>query len=72
MQKPLPLSVAVITLNEEHNIARCLESVRPLAAEIVVIDSGSTDRTGEIVREFGTHFEPVSYTHLTLPTKRIV
>jgi glycosyltransferase involved in cell wall biosynthesis len=57
MQKPLPLSVAVITLNEEHNLARCLESVRPLAAEMVVIDSGSTDRTGEIAREFGTHFE---------------
>jgi hypothetical protein len=57
MQEPLPLSVAIITLNEECNLARCLESVRELATEIVVVDSGSTDRTGEIARQFGVQFE---------------
>lgn len=41
------ISVVVITLDEEANIARCLESVR-WADEIVVVDSGSTDRTVEI------------------------
>jgi glycosyltransferase involved in cell wall biosynthesis len=56
-QHPLPISVAVITLNEEQNLARCLESVRGLAAEIAVLDSGSVDRTGQIARDFGAIFE---------------
>jgi glycosyltransferase involved in cell wall biosynthesis len=53
----LTLSVAVITLNEEKNLSRCLESVRELASEIVVIDSGSTDRTREVAESFGARFE---------------
>ena len=44
------LSVAIITLNEEANIRRTLESVKG-ADEIVVVDSGSSDRTVEICRE---------------------
>jgi glycosyltransferase involved in cell wall biosynthesis len=46
------LSVAIITKNEEANIRRTLESVK-WADEIVVVDSGSTDRTCEIAREYG-------------------
>lgn len=46
------LSVAIITLNEEENLARTLASVR-WADEIVVVDSGSTDRTVEIARDCG-------------------
>lgn len=45
------ISVALITMNEEANIERCLNSVK-WADEIIVIDSGSTDRTVEIAREF--------------------
>ena len=45
------LSVAIITLNEEANLPRTLASVR-FAEEIVVLDSGSTDRTLEIARSF--------------------
>jgi glycosyltransferase involved in cell wall biosynthesis len=45
-------SVAIITLNEEDNLARTLESVR-FADEIIVVDSCSTDRTVEIARSFG-------------------
>ena len=45
------LSVTIITRNEEANIRRTLESVR-WADEIVVLDSGSTDRTVSICREF--------------------
>jgi glycosyltransferase involved in cell wall biosynthesis len=52
----LPLSVAIITLNEEADLPRCLASVQPLAAEIVVVDSGSRDRTAEIARQFGALF----------------
>src|SRR6266446_2968992 len=49
---PVTLSVAIITKNEEANIRRTLESVR-WADEIIVVDSGSTDRTCEIAREIG-------------------
>jgi len=57
MIQPLPLSVAIITLNEEQNLPRCLGSVRDLAREIIVVDSGSTDRTEAIAREHGAQFE---------------
>ena len=53
----LPLSVAIITLNEEEDLPRCLESVRELSSEIVVIDSGSTDATADVARRFGAKFE---------------
>jgi glycosyltransferase involved in cell wall biosynthesis len=46
------LSVAIITLNEEHNLARTLASVK-FADEIVVVDTDSTDRTVEIAKSFG-------------------
>lgn len=45
------LSVTIIAKNEEHNIRRCLASVQ-WADEIIVLDSGSNDRTVEIAREF--------------------
>jgi glycosyltransferase involved in cell wall biosynthesis len=48
----MTLSVAMITMNEEANLPRTLESVR-FADEIVVVDSHSTDRTVEIARGFG-------------------
>lgn len=47
----ISFTVTVITFNEERNIRACLESVE-WAPHIVVIDSGSTDRTVEIAREF--------------------
>jgi glycosyltransferase involved in cell wall biosynthesis len=51
------LSVVIITYNEEVNIGRTLASVQPLVAdgkgEIIVIDSGSTDRTAEVTKSFG-------------------
>jgi len=51
------LSIVIITHNEEDNIGRTLASVRPLIAdgkgEIIVVDSGSTDRTVEIAKSFG-------------------
>ena len=63
------LSVCIITKNEEHNLARCLKSFQNTGFELIVADTGSTDQTKKIAAEYT---ETVSYTHLTLPTKRIV
>jgi glycosyltransferase involved in cell wall biosynthesis len=50
----LALSVVIITLNEESHIARAIESVK-WAREVIVYDSGSTDRTCEIAQKMGAH-----------------
>jgi len=50
------VSFCIITLNEEKNLARALESARGVADEIVVVDCGSTDRTHEIAREHKAKF----------------
>lgn len=48
-----PLSLVVLTRNEARNLPACLASVRDIAAEIFVVDSGSTDATRDIATEFG-------------------
>src|SRR5258708_26355613 len=50
------LSACLITFNEEHNLARALASLVGIADEIVVVDSGSTDRTAEIASAPGVSF----------------
>lgn len=52
-----PLSIVVMTYNEEENIGRCLESVLGLGDEILVLDSYSTDATVDIARHFGARIE---------------
>lgn len=47
------LAVVLITLNEGRDLARCLKSVKELASEIIVVDSGSTDETIQIAKRFG-------------------
>lgn len=53
----MTLSVVIITHNEEANLGRTLESVKPLVSEgkgeIIIVDSCSTDRTVEIARSYG-------------------
>jgi glycosyltransferase involved in cell wall biosynthesis len=49
----MPLSVCIITLNEEANIVRTLESVKAIADEIILVDSGSTDATVDLARARG-------------------
>ncbi|MBM3435063.1 MAG: glycosyltransferase family 2 protein [Bacteroidetes bacterium] len=50
------LSVVIITLNEEKNLGRCLDSVKEIADEIIVVDSFSTDKTESIAAERGAVF----------------
>jgi glycosyltransferase involved in cell wall biosynthesis len=50
------ISAVIITLNEERNIGRCLDSLQGIADEIVVVDSYSTDKTEEICRSVGARF----------------
>ena len=46
------ISLCMIVKNEEKVLGRCLESARGLADEIVIVDTGSTDRTVEIARQY--------------------
>jgi len=48
----IKLSVVIITFNEERNLARCLESVKNIAAEILIVDSASTDNTAAIALSY--------------------
>lgn len=50
------LSAVIITGNEERNIVRCLESLKGVADEIVVVDAFSTDNTPSICRQYGVTF----------------
>lgn len=52
---PLPISVCMIVKNETAHLERCLQSVQALASEIIVVDTGSTDDTRDIARQFGAH-----------------
>lgn len=52
----MKLSVHIITLNEEDRLERTLQAAAQVADEIVVVDSGSTDRTGEIAQKYGAKF----------------
>ena len=52
-RRTVRVSLTMIVKNEEANLPRCLESVRGLFDEIIVLDTGSTDRTVEIATSFG-------------------
>jgi glycosyltransferase involved in cell wall biosynthesis len=47
------LSLTMIVKNEEKHLARCLQSVKPMVDEMIVVDTGSTDRTKQIAKEWG-------------------
>lgn len=51
-QRGVKVSATIITMNEEDHIEDCLKSARLVADEIIVLDSGSEDRTVEIARQF--------------------
>lgn len=51
-----PISLCMIVRNEEQTLRACLESVRPYVDEICILDTGSTDSTPSIAREFADVF----------------
>jgi glycosyltransferase involved in cell wall biosynthesis len=56
------LSLCMIVKNEECNLPRCLDSVRDLAGELIVVDTGSTDRTPSIAASYGAKVVPFDFT----------
>lgn len=56
----LPITVMIAAKNEEVNLRKCLQALKP-AEKVILLDSHSTDRTDEIVREFGG--EVVQFTY---------
>ena len=56
------ITLTIITLNEESNLPRALDSVTDIADEIVVVDSGSADRTRELARERGARVYEQAFT----------
>lgn len=52
-----PISACLIVRNEEANIERCLQSIRPFVQEIICVDTGSTDLTPEIAKKYADKFE---------------
>jgi glycosyltransferase involved in cell wall biosynthesis/Flp pilus assembly protein TadD len=55
------VSLCMIVRNEEHNLPRCLDSVRDLVAEAIVVDTGSTDRTPALAAERGARVVPFAW-----------
>jgi glycosyltransferase involved in cell wall biosynthesis len=58
-----PISAVVITYNEESDLPEAIKSLQGVADEIVVVDSGSTDRTCQIARELGARVIPRVFTN---------
>ena len=56
-----PVSVVIITRNEENNIVDCIRSARLISSDIIVVDSGSRDRTVELAGEEGARVFQISW-----------
>ena len=57
----MKVSAVIITLNEERNIGRCLNSLKGIVDEMIVVDSGSIDSTVEIASSFNALIIPTSW-----------
>jgi len=66
----MKLSVVLATRNEEKNIGACLQSVKDIADEMVVVDESSTDRTREIAKKYGAKVYKVKHEPIFHKTKQ--
>jgi len=66
----LDLSLCMIVKNEEHVLARCLDSVACLAPEIVIVDTGSSDRTLAIAARYGARTGSFDFTRVDFAAAR--
>ena len=55
------ISVCIMTYNEERCLKRCIESIWDIADEIIIIDTGSTDNTNNILKEFNDKIKLEEY-----------
>jgi GT2 family glycosyltransferase/MoaA/NifB/PqqE/SkfB family radical SAM enzyme/cytochrome c-type biogenesis protein CcmH/NrfG len=53
IKKEKTVSLCMIVKNEENDLAKCLKSIKPIVDEMIVVDTGSADRTKELARIFG-------------------
>ena len=67
---PDAFSLCMIVKNEERNLTRCLDSVRGLAAEFIVVDTGSTDETPRVAAEQGAQVIPFDFTRVDFAAAR--
>jgi glycosyltransferase involved in cell wall biosynthesis len=67
---PAALSLCLIVKNEERNLARCLDSVRDLASECIVVDTGSTDATPQIAARYQAEVIPFDFTSVDFAAAR--
>lgn len=61
MDQPIPVSAVILTYNEEKNIETCLKSIARWCQEIFVVDSGSRDKTLDIVAQYTSQVYVHSY-----------
>ena len=47
------ISLCMIVKNEEEYLPRCLENIKDIVDEIIIVDTGSTDKTVEIAKSYG-------------------
>lgn len=71
-QGPFPLSVIIMTYNEEANLPRCLDSVQGLGDEIFILDSFSTDNTLEIAGRYGARIEQHAFESFYRQRRRLI
>lgn len=59
--KKLKINLVMIVKNEERTLERCLKAAKPLVDDIIIADTGSTDRTVEIARQMGAAVYPFTW-----------
>ncbi|HUE04725.1 MAG TPA: glycosyltransferase [Bryobacteraceae bacterium] len=67
---PDALSLCMIVRNEERQLPKCIESVRDLAGELIIVDTGSTDATPGIAARYGAQVIPFDFTVIDFAAAR--